>query len=222
MIRWMDYEIFKNKLNNDEFICSYMCVKGVNKNKICCKKLCREKYIHISVLNRRCLTCRGSRGVNWIIKNIDNLPNGLAATDFNNNEINYDHRVFSGPGFIHRDNFNQIRVIPRIVIRNIDQEFTDNLNILRHIVNNIGLDENIPVKIPEIEYKIPISNNDQSDNKTINDCVICQEGKPEYVMVPCGHVCLCVECIQNKSHEKLNNKCPICRVEVMCLTKLYF
>ena len=38
-------------------------------------------------------------------------------------------------------------------------------------------------------------------------CVVCMDKQADYVIVPCGHLCICADCIR-----QVNNKCPICRI----------
>lgn len=49
-------------------------------------------------------------------------------------------------------------------------------------------------------------------------CVACQEKQRNTVCLPCGHVCVCEECIP-----MLNPKtCPICREVFMDVVKIFF
>ena len=43
-----------------------------------------------------------------------------------------------------------------------------------------------------------------------SECVICMENKKLNLYIPCGHVCVCLEC-----DKKLKNRiCPICRSNI--------
>jgi len=44
----------------------------------------------------------------------------------------------------------------------------------------------------------------------VNECVICMEGKPDTIFIPCAHLCSCMECYKGlkKSGRAL---CPLCR-----------
>lgn len=48
-----------------------------------------------------------------------------------------------------------------------------------------------------------------ADKKESHLCVICQQYEPCYIMIPCGHLCLCGNC--QRQIEKMNHQCPICR-----------
>lgn len=52
----------------------------------------------------------------------------------------------------------------------------------------------------------------------IGECVICFEETPlNNVFDPCGHNCVCNDCI----HQGLAKECPICRAEVLNVVILY-
>jgi hypothetical protein len=45
--------------------------------------------------------------------------------------------------------------------------------------------------------------------KTSNKCVICQENFPKVACNPCGHICICMECLLNDFNK--SDSCPLCR-----------
>merc|ERR1712129_320694 len=47
------------------------------------------------------------------------------------------------------------------------------------------------------------------------ECVICLDKPRTHCCVPCGHKCLCVNCVGSIS------KCPICQRELMYFIKVY-
>jgi len=50
----------------------------------------------------------------------------------------------------------------------------------------------------------------QLDNK----CSICLHNQSEYIFIPCGHLCICSECIifvNINNNFNIKYKCPICR-----------
>ena len=52
----------------------------------------------------------------------------------------------------------------------------------------------------------------------IGECVICfEETQLNNVLDPCGHNCVCSDCIQ----QGLAKECPICRAEVLNVVVLY-
>jgi len=50
-------------------------------------------------------------------------------------------------------------------------------------------------------------------------CVICLDNEVNHIVIPCGHCCLCEGCSDIKA---LKSKCPICRKEILIITKMYF
>eukprot|EP01083_Nonionella_stella_P010494 29868_1 len=52
------------------------------------------------------------------------------------------------------------------------------------------------------------NDHDEQDNETLNECVVCMDNEKQYVCVPCGHLCLCLDCSRI-----INGKCPMCRSE---------
>lgn len=55
------------------------------------------------------------------------------------------------------------------------------------------------------------------DDETKRECVICLNKPPIYSCVPCGHLCLCEDCI-TKLKEKM---CPICRRDFSMTLRIY-
>lgn len=50
--------------------------------------------------------------------------------------------------------------------------------------------------------------------RPMTECVICLDGKARYACVPCGHLCICVECVSAVVPEdKTKGLCPVCRAE---------
>ena len=51
-------------------------------------------------------------------------------------------------------------------------------------------------------------------------CVICMINPIETVMIPCGHVCMCLLCARQVN--KINFVCPLCREDIFQVFKIYF
>lgn len=49
------------------------------------------------------------------------------------------------------------------------------------------------------------------------ECVICLETKPNYIITPCNHMCLCATC--SETLLKLNMSCPLDRGEISAITE---
>lgn len=52
-----------------------------------------------------------------------------------------------------------------------------------------------------------------------HSCCICSDSTADYAVVPCGHKCLCSECM--KRFTKGRSLCPICRKTINELVKIY-
>jgi hypothetical protein len=58
------------------------------------------------------------------------------------------------------------------------------------------------------------------EQETRRECCVCLEHPASHVMVPCGHVCVCHSCEGFVTNgDKL---CPICRVPVITVVKVFF
>eukprot|EP00804_Cyclotella_cryptica_P000384 CCRYP_008693-RA/>CCRYP_008693-RA protein AED:0.03 eAED:0.03 QI:92/1/1/1/0.66/0.75/4/2971/765 len=62
------------------------------------------------------------------------------------------------------------------------------------------------------------SNSKRSPTKL---CVICMENPVRYVLIPCGHTCLCSNCCAPSRLRKLNKKCPECRTKFSSAMAIY-
>ncbi len=49
-------------------------------------------------------------------------------------------------------------------------------------------------------------------------CVVCMENSRDAVVVPCGHTACCYSCLEALPVPRM---CPICRVEVRMVQKMY-
>ena len=58
----------------------------------------------------------------------------------------------------------------------------------------------------------------EENNKLKNDrlCKICLKNDANIVIIPCGHIITCNNCIMSLT------KCPICRHEILTCVKSYF
>lgn len=46
-------------------------------------------------------------------------------------------------------------------------------------------------------------------------CLICFDAPKQYAVMPCGHLCFCASCKQDKG------SCPVCRQEIVALQRIY-
>jgi len=56
-------------------------------------------------------------------------------------------------------------------------------------------------------------------------CTVCLETQSTHAYIPCGHRCLCGDCAIRatvaaaEKHEDI--KCPLCRTEGICITRIF-
>ena len=59
--------------------------------------------------------------------------------------------------------------------------------------------------------------NQTTNNETTSTCVICLVNPREIVLLDCGHVCLCMDCLERLP----NTNCPICRTNYRTFAPVY-
>ena len=52
-----------------------------------------------------------------------------------------------------------------------------------------------------------------------NECSICLHNPFQVVLIPCGHICMCIDCLKQL---RLNKKCPVCRSNFEKHINIYF
>jgi hypothetical protein len=88
-------------------------------------------------------------------------------------------------------------------------------------LKSIILSQNPDYTFPEVyvhiqEQQTPVENSPVATFRE-DECVVCNEKKKEYAVVPCGHLCYCASC----SVKSIEN-CPICRTEVDFIMKIFY
>ena len=66
------------------------------------------------------------------------------------------------------------------------------------------------------EYEIPFIENENSiseKDKHTSMCVVCLSKEIEWILVPCGHKCVCQDC--GRIIKERDKKCPICKQEII-------
>ena len=76
----------------------------------------------------------------------------------------------------------------------------------RDIINSLS-----PIKNYEIPFEIDSKEEIKDDNTKM--CVVCLANPIEWVLVPCGHKCVCNNC--GKIIREKDKKCPICKVNII-------
>eukprot|EP01017_Pseudomicrothorax_dubius_P031141 TRINITY_DN3949_c0_g3_i3.p1 TRINITY_DN3949_c0_g3~~TRINITY_DN3949_c0_g3_i3.p1 ORF type:complete len:190 (+),score=19.98 TRINITY_DN3949_c0_g3_i3:160-729(+) len=52
------------------------------------------------------------------------------------------------------------------------------------------------------------------------ECAVCLSEKIDTVVIPCRHMCLCIECAKALSVAQTGKKCPICRIDIESFVNL--
>ena len=75
----------------------------------------------------------------------------------------------------------------------IQASFTSDFNFIQNVIDKKGEDKTPP-----------------------NECVICLDRKKDTVLIPCGHICICLHC-----SESYKTSCPICREKITTVQQIY-
>lgn len=100
-----------------------------------------------------------------------------------------------------------------IIEANIGGKTLDHLN--RSFLKVIGLDSAKTGKLMGHIERIKRKTKEQSSNS--NTCIICCERSIDCVVMPCGHASFCSDC----RHTKSMSHCPICRVAITKVFKIF-
>ena len=77
--------------------------------------------------------------------------------------------------------------------------------------------EQLRVEAMRDEEIAAVANTDTESAKHVfRECIICMAKPPSHVLVPCGHLCMCMAC------SVALEQCPICRVHVQSTMRVYF
>jgi hypothetical protein len=99
-------------------------------------------------------------------------------------------------------------------------------------VNRILVPELVKIASPGLALKfhdgdkqaaqslLPATQENAADQSTADACVVCWEETADHVLIPCGHVCLCVSCSKHLRNT-LRNKCPVCNGIVQQALKIF-
>ena len=63
----------------------------------------------------------------------------------------------------------------------------------------------------------PMTPGDELDDSAL--CIVCMDEQKSHVMIPCGHICVCESC--KALFDRDHALCPICRLEVQSVIKIF-
>jgi len=100
----------------------------------------------------------------------------------------------------------------------------DWMDHLRFVVEavNAGKDPRMQKKTKHYkQMAAPLSSAPQRvmQEEETDECVICMEAPRSHAMVPCGHRCVCADCVPNVFQDP--PRCPVCRTEVSSCMQIF-
>lgn len=107
-------------------------------------------------------------------------------------------------------------------LANIDTSQCIATEIVKQSKNNSKiLPTQVSPDIPPVNNspEILLSEIPQESEQSI--CTICYTKECNTVIVPCGHLTCCYDCINEYHNSNQDKGCPICRTNIVCLTKIY-
>jgi hypothetical protein len=102
---------------------------------------------------------------------------------------------------------------------------------LRMMMRNMSLDESVElIRLVEMAYeeRVELEILEEEAEALLTDeekCSVCIQRAKDVVLAPCGHKCVCSECL-NRLQSKVTprayrNKCPICRARFTMGVKVF-
>ena len=82
----------------------------------------------------------------------------------------------------------------------------------------ITYDDKTPAAAINNPDNSPTKQGGRSESKM---CIICMERPVRYIMIPCGHPCICEKCNGSQIKRQLRGKCPECRSRFDRTTIIY-
>jgi hypothetical protein len=97
--------------------------------------------------------------------------------------------------------------------------------------NNQELDKDKNILEKQIDIlnnsitSLSLSNSELSKQLEKYECIVCMDNKKEIILEPCGHLVYCYVCCSNyynNCYDKMKKlECPMCRIEVNGIIKIY-
>lgn len=101
------------------------------------------------------------------------------------------------------------------------KDWVEHLRVVVEAVNaNVNAGEDPRVQKKAKQMMAPSANASQTVvQEESEECVICMEAPRRYAMVPCGHRCVCSDCVPNVFQD--TPRCPVCRTEVSSCMQIF-
>jgi hypothetical protein len=69
--------------------------------------------------------------------------------------------------------------------------------------------------------RAPAGESETISSQDTKMCVVCLSRPVSYILIPCGHPCLCKVCSTSQALARMHRKCPECRQRVASVTRFY-
>ena len=110
----------------------------------------------------------------------------------------------------------QQSILEKALIKRVTEEANDIADAERNIEKRKqSLKETLEIIPESVRPQISM----ECVNSSKNICVVCRHQDAVMAIVPCGHVCLCAEC--SSSIMTNDKKCPLCRIAIEKIMKIY-
>ena len=76
------------------------------------------------------------------------------------------------------------------------------------------------IVLGEIQKLKDLMNEKEETEDPMPRCVVCRDGIVEVVVIPCGHICLCKNCVQRVTRDE-TVRCPFCGKDDVDFYKTY-
>merc|ERR1711997_1002205 len=95
----------------------------------------------------------------------------------------------------------------------IEEEEVDRKENEVNVQGNVGTDFN---PIDDVKEEDLNEDDDEDDSKL---CIVCLDGDRDHVIIPCGHICVCTDCMW--LYSRGGAECPICRAKVSMVVRTF-
>lgn len=78
------------------------------------------------------------------------------------------------------------------------------------------------IEVPHSDVKQAKGSPRSTSTRDGEECIVCKSSKRSYITVPCGHYCMCMECVSNYYSKSTGvPQCPICRTPLQSIMKVF-
>ena len=71
-------------------------------------------------------------------------------------------------------------------------------------------------------YQVNVKSFESVEKYRIDKCIVCYKNIPDSAFIPCGHCCMCTNCMYlYKKKYKIRKVCPLCKQRYRFTQKIY-